>query len=139
MQQNGKVQYKCVACGLIQYSYLAINEWSKAVQAMARRGDLLAIKGAWQLCRTLLHISDANELQQIEHDLREKLFVLYITSEFERRIDFELLKSLLFQNERLQYGFIVVITWLALLRSIVSLICAFLFLNDYRTKTTDGI
>lgn len=87
---------------------------------MARRGDLLAIKGAWQLCRYLLQVSETEELQQIEHDLREKLFLLYITSEFEGDIDFVLLKSLLLENDRLQYGLIVVITWLALLRSIVS-------------------
>lgn len=87
---------------------------------MARRGDLLAVKGAWQLCRYLLQISETEELQQIEHDLREKLFLLYITSEFEGDIDFVLLKSLLLENDRLQYGLIVLITWLALLRSIVS-------------------
>ncbi len=88
---------------------------------MARRGDLLAIKGAWQLCRYLLQVNESDELQQIEHDLREKLFLLYITSEFEGNLDFLLLKALLLENDRLRYGLIVVITWLALLRSIVSL------------------
>lgn len=101
-------------------SYLAIKDWSKAIQSMARRGDLLAIKGAWQLCRYLLQINEADELQLIEHDLREKLFLLYITSEFEGNLDFVLLKALLLENDRLQYGLIVVITWLALLQSVVS-------------------
>jgi hypothetical protein len=68
----------------------------------------------------LLKLVDTDELRHIELDLREKLFLLYITSEIEGAMDFDLLKSLLLNNDRLQYGLVVVVTWLALLSSLVS-------------------